>query len=231
MSMPHLRLAPTPTTDVAAAASDAETIRVVLADDHALMRRALRLLLESQDGVEVIAEAGNLASLAGHVDRHRPHVLLLDLGMLDGSSSDLIRQLRERAPETRIVIVTMEENPVFAQRALSAGASGFVLKDLADEDLVEAVRLAARGEQYLSPRLALSLEGMHRAINGNRLTVREVEILRLITLGHTSVEIARKLRLSPRTVETHRARIHRKLGLTTRAELVAYALRRGLLRT
>lgn len=231
MSTPHLRLAPTPTPDVPAAATDAETIRVVLADDHALMRRALRLLLESEDGVEVIAESGDLSSLVGHVDGHRPHVLLLDLGMLDGSSSDLIRQLREHAPATRIVIVTMEENPMFAQRALASGASGFVLKDLADEELVEAVRLAARGEQYLSPRLALSLEDMQRAVNGNRLTVREVEILRLIALGHTSVEIARKLRLSPRTVETHRARIHRKLGLTTRAELVAYALRRGLLRT
>jgi two-component system, NarL family, response regulator NreC len=229
MSMPHRRLAPT-SPDLPAATADAVTTRVVVADDHALMRRALRLLLEGEDGVEVTAEAGDLASLARHVDGHRPDVLVLDLGMLDGSTSDLIRQLRERAPQTQIVIVTMEENPVFAQRALAAGAIGFVLKDLADEELAEAVRLAAHGEQYLSPRLARSLDDLQRAVNGDRLTVREVEILRMIALGHTSVEIARTLHLSPRTVETHRARIHRKLGLATRAELVAYALRRRLLR-
>ena len=151
--------------------------------------------------------------------------------MPDGSSSEAMRQLRERLPEMQIVIVTMEENPVFAQRALAAGAIGFVLKDHADEDLPEAIRLAARGEQYLSPRLALPLDDMQRAVSEDRLTVREVEVLRLIALGHTSVEIAHQLHLSPRTVETHRARIHRKLGVATRAELVAYALRRGLLRT
>jgi two-component system response regulator NreC len=230
MDMPHLRLAPALAGTTTPTAGE-QTIRVVLADDHALMRRTLRLLLEGEQDVEVIAEASDLASLVRHVDGHQPQVLVLDLGMPDGSSSEAIRQLRERAPQMQIVIVTMEENPVFAQRALAAGAIGFVLKDLADEELPEAVRLAARGEQFLSPRLALPLDNMHRAVAEDRLTVREVEVLRLIALGHTSVEIARKLHLSPRTVETHRAHIHRKLGLATRAELVAYALRRGLLRT
>lgn len=223
--MPHLRLAPMAVDGV-----EEQTIRVVLADDHALMRRTLRLLLEGEQGLEVIAEAGDLNLLVRHVDAHQPHVLVLDLGMPDGSSSEAIRQLRERLPEMQIVIVTMEENPVFAQRAVVAGAVGFVLKDRADEELAEAIRMAACGEQYVSPRLALPLDDMHRIVDEDRLTVREIEVLRLIALGHTSVEIAEQLHLSPRTVETHRARIHRKLGVTTRAELVAYALRRGLLR-
>jgi two-component system response regulator NreC len=229
MDMPHLKLAPAITDSAPFAA--AQNIRVVLADDHARMRRTLRLLLDGEHGVEVIAEADDLASLVRRVDAHQPHVLVLDLGMPDGSSSEVIRQLRERLPEMQIVIVTMEENPVFAQRALAAGAVGFVLKDRAAEELPDAIRMAARGEQYVSPCLALPLDDMTRAIGQDSLTVREVEVLRLIALGHTSVEIAQQLHLSPRTVETHRARIHRKLGLATRAELVAYALRRGLLRT
>lgn len=225
MDTPHLRLALPPEE-----ATGEQAIRVVLADDHPLMRRSLRLLLDDAERVEVIAEASDVAALVRDVDAHQPHVLVLDLGMPEGSSSEAIRQLRERLPEMEIVVVTMEENPVFAQRAMAAGAIGFVLKDRADEELAEAIRLAARGEQFLSPRLALPLDDMQRALSEDRLTVREVEVLRLIALGHTSVEIARKLQLSPRTVETHRARIHRKLGLGSRAELVAYALRRRLLR-
>jgi two-component system response regulator NreC len=226
MEMPHLRLAPA-ITDSALAAG--QSIRVVLADDHAPMRRTLRLLLEGEDDVEVIAEAGDPASLMRHIDARQPRVLVLDLGMPDGSSSEAIGQLRERLPEMQIVIVTMEESSMFAQRALAAGAIGFVLKDRADEELLEAIRLAARGERFVSPQLVMPLDDMRRAGAEHWLTVREVEVLRLIALGHTSVEIARQLRLSPRTIDTHRARIHRKLGLATRAELVAYALRRGLL--
>ena len=117
-----------------------------------------------------------------------------------------------------------------AQRALAAGALGFVVKDLADEELAPAIRQAAGGAQYVSHRVASRLGVLDRALVEDKLSAREVEVLRLIALGHTSVEIARQLHLSPRTVETHRARIHRKLGLTTRAELVRYALGRGLLR-
>jgi two-component system response regulator NreC len=123
----------------------------------------------------------------------------------------------------------MKDSPVFAQRAFAAGAVGFVTKDLADDELPQAVRAAARGEEYVSPRVATRLETLHRSLTEDKLTPREVEVLRLIALGHTSVETARKLHLSPRTVETHRAHIHSKLGLATRAELVRYALRRGLL--
>src|SRR5665213_1093892 len=127
--------------------------------------------------------------------------------------------------------MTMQDSPAFAQRAFAAGAIGFVVKELADEELPQAVRAAARGEEYVSPRMAARLDALHQALTEDKLTAREVEVLRLIALGYTSVEIARKLHLSPRTVETHRARIHGKLGLTTRAELVRYALGRGLLRT
>jgi two-component system response regulator NreC len=123
----------------------------------------------------------------------------------------------------------MEDNPVFAQRALTAGAVGFVAKDLADGELAQAIRAAAADHEFVSPRVAARLNELHRTLTDHKLTQREVEVLRLIAFGHTSVEIARKLQLSPRTIETHRAHIHKKLGLATRAELVRYALRRGLI--
>jgi len=205
------------------------SIRVVLADDHALMRRSLRLLLDREEGVDVVAEAGDLTTVIRHVRRHVPHVLVLDLGMPNGSSIDVIRGLREQAPDTEIVVLTMDDSPVFAQQALDAGAIGFVLKDHADTELTEAVRGAARGDEYLSPRIAGRLESLRGCIADDKLTVRETEVLRLIALGHTSAEIAIKLHLSRRTVETYRVRLHRKLELGTRAELVQYALGRGLL--
>jgi two-component system, NarL family, response regulator NreC len=204
-------------------------IRVLLADDHTLMRRSLRLLLDGEDDMDVIAEANDLAAVARDVDAHEPHVLVLDLSMPDGSSVEAIGRLRERAPDTQIVVMTMEENPVFAKRAFAAGALGFVAKELADAELPPAVRAAARGEEFVSPRVAVRLDALHRSLTDDALSPREVEVLRLIALGHTSVEIARKLHLSPRTVETHRANVHRKLGLATRAGLVRYALRRGLM--
>ena len=205
-----------------------EAITVVLADDHALMRRSLRRMLEEQPEVDVVAEAGELMTAGREVGGRHPQVLVLDLNMRGGASIEAIRSLSERSPHTAIVILTMEDSPVFAQRALAAGALGVVSKDLADEELPEAVRSAAGGAQFLSPRVAARLEALQQALTDNKLTQREVEVLRLIALGHTSVEIARQLHLSPRTIETHRAHIHRKLGLVTRAELVRYALRRGL---
>jgi two-component system response regulator NreC len=223
----HLHLARGP-DDADAALADTD-IRVLLADDHALMRRSLRLLLNGEEGIEVIAEADDLAAVTRHVHSRAPHVLVLDLSMPDGSSIEAISRLREQAPATQIVVMTMEENPVFAQRAFAAGAVGFVAKDLADAELPQAIRAAARGEEFVSPRIATRLDALQRSITDDALSPREVEVLRLIALGHTSVEIARKLHLSPRTVETHRANIYRKLGLATRAELVRYSLRRGLL--
>jgi two-component system response regulator NreC len=211
-------------------ASD-QRIRVVLADSHALMRRSLRLLLDGEEDVEVVAEAGDLESVLRRVREDQPQVLLLDLSMPSGSSVEVISQSRERFPHTQIVALTMEDDPVFAQRAFAAGAVGFVMTDRSDAELPQAVRAAARGEEYISPRVAARLDAIHRLLTEDKLTNREVGVLRLIAHGHTSVEIARKLRISPRTVKTHRAHIFTKLAITTRAELVHYALGRGLLRT
>ena len=223
----HLRIAPM--VEPPAASAEARTIRVVLADDHALMRRSLRLLLDGEEDLEVVAEAGDHPAAVRHVHDHQPNVLVLDLRLSDGPGSEAVRFFSERMPATRTVVLTMEDDPLFAKRALTAGAHGFVIKDLADVELPVAVRAAARGEEYVSPRVAARLDSLHRSLTDNKLTQREVEVLRLIALGHTSVEIARKLHLSPRTIEAHRAHIHRKLGLPTRAELVRYSLRRGLI--
>jgi two-component system, NarL family, response regulator NreC len=224
----RLRLASTPSelerTDQAVL-----PIRVVLADDHALVRRNLRLLLDGEDGLDVVAEAVDISSVTRQVYGHSPHVLVLDLQMPGGSSIEAIRRLRERVPQTEIVVLTMERSPAFAQRAIEAGAIGFVLKDRADAELPIAVRHAASGEEYISPHVAAALDALRRAVDGDGLSPRETEVLRLIAFGHTSAEIARKLHLSVRTVDSHRASIHRKLKLRTRAELVHFALRRGLL--
>ncbi|HET7051206.1 MAG TPA: response regulator transcription factor [Solirubrobacteraceae bacterium] len=204
-------------------------MRVVLADDHAIVRRTLRLLLQNEEDVEVIAEAVDVSAVVDHVNRHAPHVVVLDLRLPSGSSIETIRQLRTQFPKTKVVVMTMEESPLFAQKAIDAGATGFVVKDRADTELVTAVRRAARGQEYVSPRVASGLEALRRATGDDGLTRRETEIVRLIALGQTSAEIARGLHLSRRTVETHRARIHAKLGFTTRAELVQFALRLRLI--
>jgi two-component system response regulator NreC len=206
-------------------------IRVMLADDHPGMLASLRQLLDDEPDVEVVGLECDLVSLAAHVLGERPDVLVLDLSLPGGSSLRAIGRLREQAPQTEIVVLTMQDSAGDAQRALSTGASGYLTKDQADSELPTAIRAAVRGEQYVSPPVAARLEELYRALTASALTPREVEVLRLIALGHTSVEIARKLRLSPRTVETHRAHIHKKLGLATRAQLVGYALRRGLLGT
>ena len=232
----HLHIAPEPPdnrepTPGPAVLERAATrpIRVVLADDHVLTRRTLRLLLDAESDLEVVAEATDHVATVRHLHSHEPDVLVLDLRMTDGSGIETVRSLCARVPQTRIVVLTMSDDPSFAQRALAAGACAFVVKELADTELAWAVRAAAGGEEYVSPVVAARLDALHRALTDNKLSPREVEVLRLIALGHTSVEIAERLHLSPRTIETHRAHIHKKLALKTRAELVRYALRRGLI--
>lgn len=205
------------------------TIRVVLADDHTMVRRTLRLLLDGEADIEVIAEALDLSTAATQVRRHLPDVLVLDLRLPEGSSVETIRRLREEAPETQIVVLTMEESPLFAQRALDAGAVGYVLTERADAELLAAIRRATTRDEYVSPHIAIRLDALRKAVDGDGLSPRETEVLRLIALGYTSAEIAGRLRLSKRTVETHRARIYGKLGLNTRAGLVQFALRRHLI--
>jgi two-component system response regulator NreC len=223
--LPIFRLAPVPNPKDRSAAP----IKIILADDHAAMRKSLRLLLEGEADINVVAETDNLQSVIGQVHERHPDVLVLDLGMPNqGSGIKALRRLRREAQDMRIVVLTMNDDPAFAMRVLDNGALGLVLKEMADSDLPSAVREASQGRRYVSPQLAAKLNG-NRPEPG-RLTPREREVLRLIALGHTSVEIAQKLGLSPRTIETHRARIHRKLELDTRAELVHYALQHELLR-
>jgi two-component system response regulator NreC len=227
VNQPHLALLPNsghPGVQRSAAA-----ISVVIADDHSGVREGLRQLLDAVDGIEVVAESAELKSTSLLVAERRPDVLVLDLSMPDGSSLQAAGELRRRIPETQIVIVTSDDTPGYAQRALAAGAIGFVLKELADEDLAPAIRAAVQGDEYLSSPIAVRLTAMRQALTDGDLTARESEVLRLIALGHTYVEIARKLDVSARTIETHRANIDRKLGLRTRAELVRYALSCGLL--
>jgi len=205
-----------------------DAIRIVLADDHAVVRSGLRLLLDAEPGLEVVAEAGDLDSARRHVRGHNPDVLVLDLNMPGGSSLQEIPAIRSEAPHTQIVVLTMQQEPAFARHALGAGAIGYVLKEAADDELVQAVRHAAAGESYLNPKLGARMAAEPAPGPPDDLSERELEVLRLIALGHTNAEIAEQLYLSVRTVETHRAHIQQKLGLSSRAELVGYALRRGL---
>jgi two-component system response regulator NreC len=204
-------------------------ITVVLADNHAIFRRTLRRLLDVERTVSVIDEASDLSSAVGHVEREQPRVLVLDLDMPNGSTMETIRRLRAQVPWTEIVVLTMEESASVAQQLLAAGAIAFVVKDRAETELLEAVRCAARGQEFVSGRVATGLEVLRRAPDGRLLSAREVEIVRLIALGHTSVEIAALLHVSRRTVETHRARIFHKLDLKSRADLVRFALDRRMI--
>jgi two-component system response regulator NreC len=205
-----------------------DRIDIVLADDHAVVRAGLRLLLDGEEGLHVVAEAGEIDTAKRMVRAHRPHVLVLDLNMPGGESLPAIPELAE---QTAVVVLTMQNDPAFARRALQTGAKGYVLKESADAELVQAVRAAAEGRTYLNPELGARMAAAPPEPAGppDNLTEREVEILRLIALGHTNSEIGSQLYLSVRTVESHRSHIQQKVGRNTRAELVRYALDHGLI--
>ena len=208
-----------------------DIITVVLADDHAVVRKGLRLLLEAEPGLRVVAEAGTVPDAMHAVLEHRPSVLVLDLSMPGGSGLAAIPVIREEAPATAIVVLTMQNDPSFARQALRGGALGFVLKEAADDELLGAIRLAADGETYLNPRLGARLAAQPSEPPGppDDLSARELEVLKLIALGHTNAEIAGRLCLSVRTVESHRAHIQQKTRLSSRAELVRYTFEHGLI--
>jgi two-component system response regulator NreC len=208
-----------------------QTIRIVLADDHEVVRNGLRMLLDSESGFEVVAEASDAEGARRYVRGHHPDVLVLDLNMPGGSSIEAIPAIRAENPETQIVVLTMQKEPAFAREALSVGALGYVLKEAAHAELVEAVRRAAAGQSYLNPMLGARMASESPPGPPDDLSPREVDVLRLIALGHTNVEIGEQLYLSVRTVETHRSHIQQKLRLQSRAELVAYAIDRGLIST
>jgi two-component system, NarL family, response regulator NreC len=200
-----------------------EPIRLVIADDHAVVRSGLRMVLDAEPDLEVVAEAGDVEAATRMVAGHRPDVLVLDLNMPGAPSLPAIPALSER---TAVVVLTMQNDPAFARRALQQGARGYVLKEAADAELVQAVRAAAAGRTYLNPELGARLAAAPPEPAGppDDLTEREVQILRLIALGHTNAEIAGQLYLSVRTIESHRAHIQQKTRRATRAELVRYAL-------
>ena len=207
-----------------------EPAKVVLADDHSVVREGLKLMLDAQPNLRVVAEAGDVETALRMTRAHRPAVLVLDLNMPGRPSLDAIPELREASPDTRIVILTMQDEPALAQASLRAGASGYVVKDAAGDELVQAVQLALQDETYLHPQLGARIAAQEPE-PPDELSEREREVLRLIALGHTNGEIAEQLFLSVRTVESHRAHIQQKLGLSTRADLVRYALDRKLIGT
>ncbi len=215
----------------AVTAPDPERTKIVIADDHAVVRSGLRMLLDGEPDLEVVAEAGDVPTMLRYVRAHRPRVLVLDLQMPGGSSLPAIPEIKESLPDTAIVVLTMQSDPAFAREALRAGATGYVLKEAANDELVTAVRLALEGRTYLHPELGAKLAAAPPEPAGppDDLTEREVEVLRLIALGHTNAEIGAQLYLSVRTVESHRAHIQQKLRLSTRAELVRYALEHQML--
>jgi two-component system, NarL family, response regulator NreC len=211
-----------------AAGSAGEHIRIVLGEDHAVVRSALRMLLDAEPDLEVVAEAGDVEETVRYVRGHRPDVLILDLNMPGGPSLKAVPDILKASDDTRVVVLTMQSDPVFAREAMQAGVLGYILKDAADSELVKAVRLASAGKTYLQPELGARLAAEPSGPPDD-LSEREVEILRLIALGHTNGEIADELYLSVRTVESHRAHIQQKLRMSKRSELVRYALERNLL--
>jgi two-component system response regulator NreC len=215
-----------------------ENLRIVLADDHTLFRQGLRRVLEEQPGWQVIADASDGAAAVRLTLERQPHVVIMDIAMPRLNGVEATRQIVRRAPDVRVLILSMYSDDLYITQALQAGAHGFVLKDSADADLVRAVRDLAAGKSYFSPtvsKVVLDDYVRHLADRGisdrfDALTEREREVFQLIAEGHSNKDIAGLLHLSPGTVETHRARIMEKLDLHSAAEIVLYAVRKGVIR-
>jgi two-component system, NarL family, response regulator NreC len=211
--------------------------RILLADDHQVVREGFRALLEAEPDFEIVAETGDGLDAVRKVEQHKPHVLVVDLMMPGLNGLEVARQISQRSPRTRIVVLSMHANEAYVLEALKNGASAYVLKDSSAAELVRAVREALAGRRYLSPPLSeLAIDSyIQRARTSDTLdlhdtlTNREREVLQLAAEGHTNAEIAGRLFISPRTVETHRANVLHKLGLRSQTELVRYALQRGIL--
>ncbi|MEO6060832.1 MAG: response regulator transcription factor [Thermoflexales bacterium] len=215
-------------------------IRILLADDHAVLRAGLRMLLESQPDLKVVGEAGTGLEALGQVQTLQPDVILLDLTMPGMGGMEALPALRKLAPAARVLVLTMHDDEGYLRRALRGGASGYVLKRAADSELLSAVRAVARGEVYVHPSMTRALlsnlvedAGSAAGPGANdpwaSLSEREYEVLKRVARGHTNAEIAEQLSLSVKTVETYRARGMEKLDLRTRAQLLQAALAKGLL--
>jgi two-component system response regulator NreC len=208
-------------------------IRVLIVDDHAVVRAGLKLVLEGEDGIEPVGEAGSAREAIFEARSLKPAVILLDVVMPDQSGLDIIPTLLQENPEAKVLVLSMQDDPQYVREAFAAGASGYVLKEAADSEVVAAVREVAGGGRYVHPELGARLVAAdtaeRRRVEEDPLSEREGEVLRLLALGHTNQEIAKQLYISVRTAETHRAHIMQKLRLSSRAELVRYALDHGLL--
>jgi two-component system, NarL family, response regulator NreC len=209
------------------------SVRVLLVDDHAVVRAGLALLLNGEEDLETVGEAGTAKDAIFEARSSKPDVILLDVVMPGQSGLEVLPQLLHELPETKVVMLSMQDDPRYVREAFEAGASGYVLKEAADVELVAAIREVARGGRYVNPELGVRLVAAEtderRRADQDPLSDREREVLRLLALGHTNQEIAELLYISVRTAETHRAHIMQKLRLSSRAELVRYALGAGLL--
>ena len=209
------------------------TVRVLVVDDHAVVRAGLALLLNKEEDLEAVGEAGSAKEAIFQARSLKPDVILMDVVMPDGSGLDAVPQLLHEHPEAKVLVLSMQDDPRYVHEAFAAGASGYVLKEAADAELVTAIREVARGGRYVHPelgaRLVVAEREQRRRAEEDPLSDREREVLRLLALGHTNQEIAKTLYISVRTAETHRAHIMQKLRLSSRAELVRYALAQGLL--
>jgi two-component system response regulator NreC len=209
------------------------SIRVLVCDDHALVRSGLRRLLESEPSFGVVGEAADAEQAVETVGELRPDVLLLDVVMPGRSGIEALPDLRSASPDTRVLVLSMQDDPSYVRQAFAAGADGYLVKEAADADLVQAIRDVASGHRYVHPSLGARLAALdaaaHERAESDPLSEREHEVLRLLALGHTNQEIAKLLYISVRTAESHRARIMQKLRLSSRAELVRYALASGVL--
>jgi DNA-binding NarL/FixJ family response regulator len=206
-------------------------IEIFLADDHAVMRDGLRLLLETQPDLRVVGEAATGREAVHLLSLYCPDVLIMDIAMSDLNGIDATLQVRAQCPHIQVVMLSMYSSQEHIARALQAGAIGYVLKESAGVDVVAAVRAAHAGRQYLSPKIAVALADMrHLDVSPlDLLSVREREILQLMVEGRSSVEIGAVLMLSPKTIETYRSRLMRKLGFRDLPSLVKFAIRHGLI--
>jgi len=209
------------------------SIRVLIVDDHAVVRAGLRMLIDAEEDMETVGEAGDVRAAIFEVRSCKPDLVLMDVVMPGESGLEgLPRLLHERA-EMKVLVLSMQDDPRYVREAFAAGAAGYVLKEAADAEVVQAIREVARGGHYVHPELGARLvaaeaEAERRAIN-DPLSDREREVLRLLAHGYTNQEIAKQLYISVRTAETHRAHVMQKLRLASRAELVSYAIANGLL--
>jgi two-component system response regulator NreC len=208
-------------------------IRVLVVDDHAVVRSGLSLLLAREDDIEPVGEASSAREAIFEARRATPDVILIDVTMPDGSGLDALPTLQHEHPETKVLVLSMHDDPSYVRQAFELGASGYILKEAADAEVVGAIRQVAAGGLYVHPVLGARLveadSDAARAAAEDPLSEREHEVLRLLALGHTNGEIGKQLFISVRTAETHRSHVLRKLGLATRADLVRYALEHGML--